>query len=232
MKPTRYAKRLGFAKKDRGARRRAGQAFLLRHAQKAKTPSGLSLFGEKQGRAVGKLLKKGRNFAFASGNAARTKTTAKGIASGANAKKDVKQYVPFSLDKWFHDEKAYDALVKAKRGNEELVIRDWLDGKVPASIFDKPKDVADPMIKRLHQNLSEAQVAGKNVSVNVTHSDLVEAVFERLTEKKFNLLRPHIMARETEGLRFDFLKSGRIILRYRGKRFDVTKRFNEIISKK
>jgi len=56
----------------------------------------------------------------------------------------------------------------------------------------------------------------------------VDTVFERLTGKKYNSIVPYSISRSNEGIRLTHHKNGRTVLQYRGKTFDVTKKFSEI----
>ena len=61
-----------------------------------------------------------------------------------------------------------------------------------------------------------------------SHSWIVDAVFERLTGKKYSSIPPGKIVRENEGITLTHYKNGKVILRYRGKSFDVTKKFAEV----
>lgn len=115
--------------------------------------------------------------------------------------------------------------------NEDQVLRRWLDGKLSTAIIEKPKVVADKVIrKRFGLGQRVARMGGKDrLLENVAHSWLIEAVFERLTGKKFEEMQPGTMVREMEPLVMTHYKNGKTVLRYRGKSFDVTKRFNQIL---
>ncbi len=257
MRAIKSVKSLGFAKKARGARRVEITAFFLRHADKSGET--LSPFGQKRAGSAGRFLR-GR-IVFSSSTVPRAVETAERLARAAGQGQIVSQHSELNyfncvrdlsaleklgveerkkfpseekLRKQYPNEAVFQQkLFEIKEKADSVVTRKWLDGKIPTSIIMSPKEVSDSIIRRLEKNIFSAKAAGKNVSVNVSHADFIVAVFERLTGRRFDLLRPkNQYARPLEGMRFDFLKSGRIILRYRGKRFDVTKCFNEIVSKR
>ena len=121
-----------------------------------------------------------------------------------------------------------------ERLGEEVALRRWLDGKLSTKIIDKPKMVADRIIKkRIALGKIVFELGGKNKLLrNVSHSWIVEAVFERLTGRKFNLTSPKgKMSRPTEGLTVYFTKKGKAILEYRKKRYDVTANLVKIAGK-
>jgi len=57
---------------------------------------------------------------------------------------------------------------------------------------------------------------------------VARSILERLTGKKFESVAPSLVVRFNEGLSLLHYKNGKTTLRYRGKTFDVTKRFNKI----
>jgi hypothetical protein len=114
-------------------------------------------------------------------------------------------------------------------------LRDWLDGKLPTTIVDHHLKVADSIIKkRFGLEKKVFDLGGKSILLrNVSHSWNVEAVFERLTGRKFHMTTPKwTMVRPTESLQVSFTKEGRAILSYRGKRYDVTSNLKKIVGKR
>jgi len=131
------------------------------------------------------------------------------------------------------DMPALEAMIE-KAGIEEPVLRRWLDGKISKKVIAPAKEVADSIIrKRLGFGNVVLKLGGKDILLrNVSHSWLVEAVFERLTGRKFQATKPTgTMVRPTEGLTVAFTKGGRAILSYRQKRYDVSANLNRIAGK-
>jgi len=143
---------------------------------------------------------------------------------------------------FMHNEKKEAAL--EKKYGEEGLLRRWLDGKVPRSIMDPYEEVADKIIRErfgLGQRL--ARMGRRDLLLhNVTHGYIVEAVFTRLTGRRFENTRAPkpppasahkgpSMVRETEGLKITHYKNGRAVLRYRGRSYEVTTKLKQILKK-
>ena len=210
------------------------KSTLRRHSIKKKTTkTGLTASGIKLARVSGRKNLSGKVKGYHS-SAVRAENTLK-LGMGAYRAKGGKIYPKTRMRK----ELADTALIKnmdlavallGKHGEPKL-LRMWLDGKVSKQILGDPKVLADVIIKkRLGLGQKVAKMGAKDIMLeNLSHSWMVEAVFERLTGKKFNSLKPGTMVRETEGLTVNHYKNGKAVLRYRGQSFDVTSRLNSIL---
>jgi len=117
-------------------------------------------------------------------------------------------------------------------GSNSLMMRNWLDGKYPPEKIASPQKMAEDIIRKrfgLGQRAARAGVKGYQM-LNITHDWQMMAVFERLTGKKFDkagLRAP----KPNEGIIVYHTKEGKAILEYQGKRFEVTRRLNQILKR-
>lgn len=110
------------------------------------------------------------------------------------------------------------------------MLRKWLDREISTKLMFPAKQVADNIIKwelGFGNYLAQEGIKGINVRYQ-SHSWIVDAIFERLTGRKYSSIQPGKIVRENEGITLTHYKNGKVALSYRGKRFDVTKRFKEI----
>lgn len=207
---------------------------LRRHSIKKKgTKTGLSASGISLSRTKGRKLS-GKVKGYHSPSS-RAKSTL-GYEMGAYKAKKGKTYSAQRSRKELdvagaiRNEAAVVKLIE-KFGKEEPVLRMWLDGKISSKHVKPAKQVADEIIKkRLGLGQRVAKTGTKDrVLENLSHSWLVEAVFERLTGRKFETMGSGEMVRPTEGLIVSHYKNGKAVLRYRGESFDVTKKLNQIL---
>ena len=125
--------------------------------------------------------------------------------------------------------------------SEYEIYRAWFDGKIPKGIF-KPREKAvyDSLktislaqyVQKRRRLISKKRELTENEAKSITldytgHSGINDAVFETLTGRKIEKLTQFL-----EPLNFTFYSNGKIALIFRKERFDVTKRFNEILSRK
>ena len=120
--------------------------------------------------------------------------------------------------------------LEAKLG-EKTFLRRWLNGKISERLIHHPHRVADAIIRRrfgLGQRIARLGFKDKLLK-SVSHAWQIEAVFERLTGTRYDALPPGTQARPTEAMEVIHYQNGKAILTYRGKRFDVTKRLDQIV---
>ena len=211
---------------------------LVRHSFKsAKAKGGLSRKGMNEAVRSGARVPNGYKLAARHSDFPRAKTTAKGNLTGyryysrGETYRNVREraylsYMPFTVN-----EERFDELVE-KQG-EIPIIRRWLDGKISREIAIPATEYADQIIRRALRVGSVLNRKGaRSIAVrNISHAWVVEAVFERLSGKHFEQTTPrNQIVRENEGLQLTFYPKGKIVLKYRNKNYNVTKRFNEIIS--
>ncbi len=224
---------------------RAGKALVLvsleRHADKKKgTKTGLSRKGISQARTKGKSFpRRLKSKAYASPQTRAVSSARFGLQSANASGRKVypkESYVrarkelglaSFNLKVW---DKLSEAL-----GSEERLMRKWLDGNYCKQVGVRPETIADRIIgKRFGLGLAVRELGGKDILLrNLSHVPVLEAVFERLTGREFQLTEPKgTSGRPTESLTVSFTKKGRAILSYRGKRYDVTSNLKRIVGKK
>lgn len=136
-----------------------------------------------------------------------------------------------SGDYYILNETAVDRLIE-KRG-EAVFLRDWLDGKISKKIMMSPQTVADAIIRKRFALGARASRRGirKVVMRNITRGWNPEAVFERLTGRRYEFTTPrNTMVRPSESLTVSFLANGKAILSFRRKKYDVTANLNRIRS--
>jgi hypothetical protein len=125
-----------------------------------------------------------------------------------------------------------------KKFGDDGFLRKWLDGGVSPKIMVNAQEIADTIIKAEVKAIMEGKAS--NIE-NYINSWTVEAIYERLTGARFDLTHTRKKpvskdtpkgVRYTEKLRIKFSRKGRAILYYRGQRFDVTERLNQIMAGK
>ena len=203
------------------------KSTLRRHSVKSgKTKTGLTASGIKLARKTGKRELSGKVKGYHS-SATRAKSTLVYGMQGHKGKKYSKIRVRKELSYYFLKDMAKLESLVVKHG-EEKFLRMWLDGKVSSRLISKPEEVANLIIKkRFGLGQRVAKLGAKDIMIeNVSHSWIVEAVFERLTGKKYNTLKPGTMGRFTEGLTINHYKNGKAVLTYRGNSFNDKKAFS------
>jgi hypothetical protein len=210
------------------------KSTLRRHSiKKSGTKTGLSKPGISLARRSAQKVLSGKVKGYSSPVSRAENTLKLGLGTyrskGGKTYPSIRVRKELGLGAAIRDEIAAEKLL-VKHG-EPKFLRLWLDGKVSQKIIASPKEVADNIIKKrfgLSQKIAKA--GAKEIMLdNLTHSWLVEAVFERLTNTKFNNLKPGTMVRETEGLVISHYKNGKAVLRYRNKSFDVTQKLESIL---
>lgn len=214
------------------------KTVLRRHSKKGpKTITGLSLKGIRLARRKGQKLPRGVKVKGYHSGKPRAAASLR-CELGAFRAKGGKTYSQSRKRAYLSPmtDAQYAALMPMieRFGSEEAVIRRWLDGNIPSKVIEKPKLLADRIIKKrfgLGQRIAEKGTKDK-ILENVSHAWTVEAVFERLTGQRFDKMSPGTYAREMEGLSVTHYKNGKAILRYRKKSFDITERLKKILAKK
>ena len=210
------------------------KSTLRRHSlKKGGTKTGLSSAGVKLARASGRKILSGKVKGYTSPVVRAESTLKLGIGShrakGGKTYPAVRKRKELGLDAAIRNMDA--AIAEMKKYGEEKTLRRWLDGKISSSIMVPSKEVADSIIKkRFGLGQRVAKMGAKEIMLdNLTHSWIVEAVFERLTGTNFNTLKPGTMVRETEGLTVTHYRNGKAVLKYRNKSFDITKKLDSIL---
>lgn len=215
------------------------QTRLRRHSYKqpsnVASKTGLTRKGISHARKTGRAMAKGRKVKGYHSGVVRAKASLEYElgsfrALGGKTYASTRARKAMGID-YIKDREAFGRLFK-RYGGEDAVMRRWLDGKVSTRFIEKPEGVADKIIKnrfRVGKKIAEGGTKDRMLE-NVSHAWNIEAVFERLTGKKFNKMKPGTGAREMEGLTVTHYKNGKAVLRYRGKSFDVTKRLNAILA--
>ncbi len=222
---------------------------LVRHSLQApktrRTKTGLTRKGIIEARKAGRKIPLGWKVKGYHSKTARTRSSLR-FALGAFRAKGGKTYSKMREreELWFiKDIPELKKLTGEHGENDKAVLRQWLDGKLDPKIIEKPKKVADAIIRKrfgLGKRLVERGLGGlgkvpikeaadKIILRNVTHQWIVEAVLERLTGMKYTQFGLGTAIRENESLSVIHY-SGKTMLKYRGKTIDVTKRFNEILA--
>jgi hypothetical protein len=215
---------------------------LFRHSDKqGGTSTGLSKKGIVMAWDKGSSLPTSRKTAIRASDSPRAKNTAEFTLDGLREKggkgySKIRQRNRISFSSMFKPGgmEIADKLI-AKYGGEDVVLRRWLDGKMGKYMYG-PKAVADDIIRNeLAFGSFLAEQGRKDLSVRYQgHSWFVEAVFERLTGKKFETTtsRTVKMVRPNEGVSLSHYEDGKVFLNYRGKTYNVTKKFNQIAGRK
>jgi broad specificity phosphatase PhoE len=205
-----------------------------RHAdRKDTTKTGLTREGINQSRQFGKGIKNPKTKIYF-GKAQRTRSTAKIISQNAGNL----SYVPrerVELTTSAVDKKKWLQFVK-KYGDKEKATRAWLNGEIPSNVVVPPKIVADRIIKKRLKLAWRLLLSGRDKIVieQISHQENQPAVMERLlgfsSEKLLN--GKPIKPLESVQIIFSGGKIPKIELVFRRKKFNVTERFEKILSLK
>jgi len=208
-------------------------ARLRRHAdRKDSNKTGLTLKGIRQARAFGARL--GPRTKVYYGTATRTTSTGKLIEQKADLRSKPRQRKELTTSALKRVE--WEAIVK-EHGSKEKATRSWLEGKVSAEVVLPPTIAADKIMRRKLRLAWKLARAGKKgvVFENITHQENQQAVLERLLGISSEALLRGKPIKPLEAITFKFFKEKegtRVELTFRGKTFDVTRRFEKVISLK
>lgn len=227
------------------------KVVLRRHGEKSKSNYGLDLSsnGMKQAITVGTKISKKTPTKFYSSSVPRANQTARLIKESLNGSggrvysSDVRVRKKMGEDLIFAKNNDYTPYFKYMKGfkTEVEAYRAWTLGKTPEGLFKSPNQVVYDVIKNISlaqyiqkrrnqsvqtRKLTENEFKGINLDYT-GHSWINDIVFETLTGKRITTV-----TKETEPINFTFYSNGRIALVFRKERFDVTRKFNEILSQK
>jgi len=204
---------------------------LRRHSErKDSTKSGLTAKGIKLARGLGSRLKPNTKVYY--GLATRNQNTARFALQKAKRLK----YVPRQRNELTTSalkREEWHAIVK-KMGGKEKATRAWLDGKVPADVVLPPRIAADRIIRKKLKIAWKAVRTGKQkVTIEgISHQENQRAVMERLLGHNADELFGGKPIKPLERIKFAFTKgkSMQVTMVFRGKKYDVTERFEKIIA--
>ncbi len=232
------------------ARIKPVKVALRRHGEKSKSNYGLDLSpkGMRQAIAVGTQISKKTPTKFYSSEVPRSAQTARLIKEALrNEGKVYKSKVRVR-------KRMGEDLINPKNGdytdyfkfmkrytNEIDAYRDWAKGKTPEGLFKSPSQTVYDTVKNIslaqyiqkrRNQTSKKRVLTENerkaINLDFTgHSWVNDIVFETLTGRTIRTLTKH-----TEPMNFVFYGNGKIVLVFRKERFDVTKKFNQILKEK
>ena len=208
---------------------------LRRHSdRKDSTKTGLSRIGVNLARKFGARLNL-KNTKLYFGTVQRNKSTARFILQKAKGVALVprmrRELTTSSLKK-----KECDAIVK-QYGGKEKATRVWLNGNVPASVVLPPRIAADRIIrKKLKIAYKLARAKKKRITIEgISHQENQQAVMERLLGFSSEKILGKKQIKPLERIKFSFDNNQglvSVIMKFRGKEYDVTQRFNKIIALK
>jgi len=128
----------------------------------------------------------------------------------------------------FKDEvRVQEEYSKVGRDNARMV-RNWIDGAYK-DITLSPETVSKDIAKQrvlLGERAARMGVKGYQI-MNIGHDWQIMALFEFLTKRKFNKVGVK-MPEPNEGFTIHHTASGKSILEYQGKRFDITRRLEAL----
>lgn len=214
-----------------------------RHALDDPATADLTSEGRDKSRWSGKKIPSTHFLIVRSGTEpARVTSTAREILDNFPGKKSQAIELSEALKlEFIKDYPAWRAMV-AERG-KQTVMDDWMEGKIPTSILEKPEAVGIRRLKDImdaEKNLDRTQLQGlkpfiANVTISWVDYPLLKVLgldYRKIVPSKKlatkNPPKPGQTLRFTEAMLFFHMPDGRIILRYRGKPFDVTKKLKEL----
>ncbi len=214
------------------------RVYVRRHAEKATAKTfvptlGLTKRGEAQARKLGrKIGRKGWKVKIYSTSVPRSRQTAQAMKEGADTPLKVRTRDDLFR---FYQPNAPKAEMDElfSRGERHFMLR-WIDGKVPPHLMHNPHSLAMHAvwamrhiprgIERLHGH-PKIKLRIEAVAHDVT----LAALFEELTQRRVPGGGKKSYADYLEAMRIDFTRDGKVILRYRKKRIDVTMRFFSLL---
>ena len=170
-----------------------------------------------------------RGHKTAGGKASRYFT--KGGKGNAGSKRAGERKELMGLHLFKDEKKVQEEYSKVGRDNAKMV-RNWIDGMYK-DITLSPQEVSAEITKKrvqLGQRAAKAGAKGYNV-MNIGHDWQIMALFEFLVGKKFDRIGV-TMPKPNEGFIVHHMASGKAILEYQGKKFDVTKRLRGLAANK
>lgn len=226
------------------------KVVLRRHGEKSENTKNQELTPKGMTEAIIEGRKLSKNFILKSYSSpvARSKQTAQLInfglrKSGGQTYKNVRVRKRFGedlIDKSNFDQVEFSKFTKQFK-SEYDIYRAWFAGKTPNGIFKPREKVVYDILKTMslaqyvqkrRTQISKKRELTENESKAITldytgHGGINEAIFETLTGKNVEYLTKYL-----EPINFTFYSNGRIALVFRKERFDVTRKFNEILNQK
>jgi phosphohistidine phosphatase SixA len=198
--------------------------------------------GKREAFELGKALPKDRKLKIYFSPAARTRQTAhylyrghksaggkaaryftKGVRGHLGSKRAGERQELMGVNLFRDEKKVQEEYNKVGRDNAKMV-RNWIDGMYE-DITRSPRDISAKITRRrvrLGQRAAKAGVRDYNI-MNIGHDWQIMALFEFLTGKKFDRIGV-TMPKPNEGFTVHHTVSGKAILEYQGRKFDITKR--------
>lgn len=199
-------------------------------------PSGSVLKGYSSmaDRCIDTLSAINKGFKKAGGKVATGKQSIRKSLSGRTDKKRTRGV--------FLNFKKIDEYFESLGKNGTKFLQHWLDGKIPKAWMRSPDYVADLIIKDRIAHIVrfiDLKAKGKLGKLedlpelhieNLSSDMMISSVFQRLTGEKLIKYANFVKPRESVDFYFDKTKSGvKVFLNFREKKFDVTKKLNEIL---
>ncbi len=134
-----------------------------------------------------------------------------------------------------HEEAPIRDFTKVDYANWNQTVRKWLDGKIDKEVMQPPGEFLKTLVRTQLAIGERARRQGAKgyELLNVSHDLVVVAAFEGLTGIKLNP-KSKLWPSYGNGLHLYHVKdrkANRIILQYKRKRYDVTKKFNELMKR-
>ncbi|MFH0714483.1 MAG: hypothetical protein V1847_01575 [Candidatus Diapherotrites archaeon] len=140
---------------------------------------------------------------------------------------------------WLKNPKAYQKLVE--EFGREAVIRKWIDGNVSPEVLERPEIVGKEILKKRLRETKVQIAFGYRPFHAAVSSAPYDAAMLKVLGIDYARVKPKTGAgrepkrgetfKETEAMLFYHLPDGRIILSWRGKKFDVSKKLDKLLSK-
>ncbi len=220
-----------------------GITAIGRHSIKGKTRSGLTPEGKGKAAWAGRNLPSGFKVSARSGELPRQRMTARLMVNEYRGEKEMRiPVVPELGFQWIRNMPEVEKMVGQK--GDAGVLAEWIDGKIPAQLMADPRTTGEAILKSAIQETqrlmkaSEKRPFALNASSSWWDAAMLHALgidYRKVAPKKLRARNPPKQGdsfKETEAILFFHMPNRRIILSWRGRKFDVTEKLETILEKK
>ncbi|HIH33408.1 MAG TPA: hypothetical protein HA227_04110 [Candidatus Diapherotrites archaeon] len=194
---------------------------------------GLTREGERKALRKGRTLPKSFFLRGYYSPTPRSERTAKLLRKGflkSGGRSGRKALPSLAMEIVFKDNAFIDEQIQ-KHGVQGTIMK-WLNHELPESAVELPEKFAERIVKSFAWTLLTAgQLGVEGIHLNaIAHDFTVATLYQTLAGKDFSASSMRL-PKFNEGLRLYYVKGSRIIMEYQGKKLDVTKKIEKILSK-
>lgn len=216
-----------------------GVTAIGRHSLKSDSSSGLSTKGELKASYAGRNLPKGFDIAVRTGRLPRHQATANKMFYTYPGKRLGGVKIAYELGLgYIKNEPVVDRLIAGS--GDAKVLESWIAGRIPSEVMEKPLAVGIQILRgAVPQTYRHISKGARPFALNITscwsEAAILKALgidYKSIKPKRSRSKNPPKQGeplKETEAMLFFHMPDGRTILAFRGRRFDVTKKLQEIL---